>query len=200
MSNLRRNWKRWFWRLALIAPFVVLLWAIAVTIFRPSPLQELAAARERWQSQNIDSYRMTISYFGGGYTMPTIYGLQVDDGLVTSADTRPILMSESQVTPIPDPMNYTLANPPSNPDFTPSRLDQLTVEGMFTFAESALADETWPGPFECRYDWHHEADFDAQYGYIRQLRYTNCSTSLLCSAISHCETSVTVTEFEPLAD
>ncbi|MBC7813850.1 MAG: hypothetical protein H7175_22030 [Burkholderiales bacterium] len=179
---------------------LLLLWMIVWPHKRPAPLEELAAARARWASYDIDSYQMSVRYFGGGYTIGIVYSLQVDDGVVTAADTRAMFLPETQTTPIPDPMNYSLANAPANPDFLPTRLDGLTIESMFTFAEAALADETWPGPFECNFGAHHEAKYDAQYGYITEMHYANCSTGLLCSSLPHCDSNVTVLEFEPLPE
>ncbi|MBC7813849.1 MAG: hypothetical protein H7175_22025 [Burkholderiales bacterium] len=192
MSNLRKYWKRWFWAGAAF----ILLWTIVSPFLRPSPAQELAAARDRWNAQGIDSYNMMVSF--GSYAYGETFSFTVQNGQIVEADRAYGIMFAPNVTPIPDPEQYSMTHGLSQ---QPVRLVDLTADGLFAFAETVLADEAWPSPLNfCDIGLHHEAEYDSEYGFIRSLRYTDCPPMFICGVMSHCSSGVTVREFEPLTD
>jgi hypothetical protein len=198
--------RKWFFR-ALTLFFVgVLCWMlIGVTINTSpkSPLQKLKEARSLWQSKGASDYKMTLSF--GSFSYLGSFNVTVQENKVTHIDNLRLGSSQPDPT-FPLDTELSIYKNTIGKSLLPEVSD-YTMDNLFDFVSTRVKDYPVPPQIFWCTDYNskmrYEAQYDAEYGYITQVSYTNCINweiggGLMCGVISDCSVNAAVRNFEIL--
>lgn len=175
--------------LALTIFFIWLLFGVAVDLFLP---QRFATARETWESQRPDNYRLTVRVYGFcGPPCGLELQLTVSGDQVTEASQRPTLLVAY------DPQNAPFESIAAA-DFDQYRVADYTMDALFKDAAKTLANVP-PIYVAWSADPIYDIAFDNRVGYITRFLVSNCGRGLLGPAIGDCRGGYQVTGFEALS-
>jgi hypothetical protein len=171
--------------------------------FRINLPGESSAAQARWNAQAIENYRYRVQF--SSMMFIGAVRITVEDGQVTRVEEDGDIFNLPDVPPQLTPIS-------TKPDwydsaffsqYLPPDLSYYSVEGLFRFAESVLSQ---PLIVICPINLQrYEFAYNRDYGYIEDLRYTNCPVQdvglgLACPAIGDCSSGFRITDFEILPD
>ncbi|MEO8610724.1 MAG: DUF6174 domain-containing protein [Chloroflexota bacterium] len=169
--------------------FVWLLFGVAVDLFLP---QRFAAARQTWESQRPDHYRLRVRVYG--FCPPPCGSelqLTIDGDTVTEAGQRATFLAAS------DPQNAPFESIAAA-DFAQYRVADYTMDALFKDAAKTLANVP-PIYVAWSADPIYDIDFDSQQGYITHFLISNCGRGLLGPAIGDCNWGYRLMGFEALS-
>lgn len=176
--------------LGLLLCGLIWLWmGISVNLPPQRPIDQLEAARARWEEQRIDDYRMSISF--GSFSFGGWYDITVHDGVIVERTPQ----TEGDYAYEQHLGNTFLAS-----------LDAYTMGNLFVFMQNQLADVPAPPLISVCGPEINESRYEIRYdetGYIREIAHTSCARfnlggGLMCPALGDCSSTFRVRSFEVL--